>query len=191
MAKRFETGDWSHQLETGLRLHQDDVRRLQQDESFAQDADGVITDHEIGVPGGGGNRLQESRALAFDLQDRITVGRLTFVPGLRHERIHYSYTEFSTDGSPDEITGEGESDLNVILPGLGFTFGLFCLGAVREILGSGSLFGMQLFHDDFQIWVVMILPSGGFFTLAAWLLVFNAYSERKARRLAGGEEVAE
>lgn len=119
---QFETGDWRHQLEIGLRLHQDDVRRLQQDESFSQDADGVITGHEIGVPGGGGNRLQESRALAFDLQDRITVGRLTFVPGLRHERIHYSYTEFSTDGSPDEITGEGESDLNVILPGLGFTF---------------------------------------------------------------------
>jgi electron transport complex protein RnfE len=85
----------------------------------------------------------------------------------------------------------GRSIMDGLGMGLGFTFGLFCLGAVREILGSGSLFGMQLFHDDFQIWVVMILPSGGFFTLAAWLLVFNAYSERKARRLAGGEEVAE
>ncbi len=85
----------------------------------------------------------------------------------------------------------GRSIMDGLGMGLGFTFGLFCLGAVREILGSGSLFGVQLFHDDFQIWVVMILPSGGFFTLAAWLLVFNAYSERKARRLAGGEEVAE
>jgi len=66
--------------------------------------------------------------------------------------------------------------------GLGFTFGLFCLGAVREILGSGSLFGMQLFHDDFQIWVVMILPSGGFFTLAAWLLLFNWLEQRKAKK---------
>jgi len=75
--------------------------------------------------------------------------------------------------------------------GLGFTFALFCLGAVREILGSGSLFGVQLFHDGFQNWVVMILPSGGFFTLAAWLLVFNAFSERKARRQSAGEEVAQ
>jgi electron transport complex protein RnfE len=75
--------------------------------------------------------------------------------------------------------------------GLGFTFGLFCLGAVREILGSGSLFGVPLFHDDFQIWVVMILPSGGFFTLAAWLLVFNAFSERKARLQSGGDEVTQ
>jgi electron transport complex protein RnfE len=58
---------------------------------------------------------------------------------------------------------------------------LFSLGAVREILGSGTLFGIQVFHDGFQPWIVMILPSGGFFTLAAWLLVFNAVAARRAR----------
>ena len=72
--------------------------------------------------------------------------------------------------------------------GIGFAFALFCLGAVREILGNGTLFEAQLFHDSFQNWVVMILPSGGFFTLAAWLLVFNAHAERKARQQAGGAE---
>ena len=66
--------------------------------------------------------------------------------------------------------------------GIGFAFALFCLGAVREILGSGSLFGAQLFHDSFQNWVVMILPSGGFFTLAAWLLLFNWLEQRKAKK---------
>ena len=57
--------------------------------------------------------------------------------------------------------------------GLGFTVGLLCLGGVREILGTGSFFGIELFHANYQDWVVMILPSGGFFTLAAWLLLFN------------------
>jgi electron transport complex protein RnfE len=66
--------------------------------------------------------------------------------------------------------------------GIGFAFALFCLGAVREILGNGSLFGAQLFHDSFQNWVVMILPSGGFFTLAAWLLLFNWLEQRKAKK---------
>ena len=66
--------------------------------------------------------------------------------------------------------------------GIGFAFALFCLGAVREILGSGSLFGVALFHDSFQNWVVMILPSGGFFTLAAWLLLFNWLKQRKANK---------
>ena len=63
--------------------------------------------------------------------------------------------------------------------GVGFTFALLCLGAVREILGSGSLFGIELFHEGFQDWVVMILPSGGFFTLAGWLLLFNWVKKRK------------
>jgi len=75
--------------------------------------------------------------------------------------------------------------------GIGFAFALLCLGAVREILGAGSLFGVQLFHDRFQDWVVMILPSGGFFTLAGWLLLFNWIKQRKAKAAALelGEEV--
>ena len=64
--------------------------------------------------------------------------------------------------------------------GVGFAFALFCIGAVREILGAGSLFGIQLFHDRFQDWVVMVLPSGGFFTLAGWLLLFNWLKQRRA-----------
>jgi len=70
--------------------------------------------------------------------------------------------------------------------GLGFTLALACLGVVREILGSGSLFGVRLFHAGFQPWVVMILPAGGFFTLAAWLLTFNAVARRRQARAAAG-----
>jgi electron transport complex protein RnfE len=79
----------------------------------------------------------------------------------------------------------GRSILDGLGMGAGFTFALLCLGAVREILGNGTLFDVQLFHDGFQNWVVMILPSGGFFTLAAWLLVFNAFEERRTRRSSG------
>ena len=66
--------------------------------------------------------------------------------------------------------------------GFGFTLALLCLGGVREILGSGSLFGVSLFGSSFQAWVVMVLPPGGFFTLAGWLLFFNWRAQRKARR---------
>ena len=77
--------------------------------------------------------------------------------------------------------------------GVGFAFALFCLGSVREILGSGSLFGIELFHEGFQDWVMMVLPSGGFFTLAGWLLLFNWKKNRKEtreQRAAAGQEVA-
>jgi electron transport complex protein RnfE len=79
----------------------------------------------------------------------------------------------------------GRSILDGLGMGVGVVFALFCLGAVREILGSGSLFGVQLFHDGFQDWVVMILPSGGFFTLAGWLLLFNWLRQRRAGEVPG------
>jgi len=64
--------------------------------------------------------------------------------------------------------------------GLGFTFALFCLGGVRELLGAGSLFGYGLLGSRFEPWIVMILPGGGFFTLGAWLLFFSWLKKRKA-----------
>jgi len=72
----------------------------------------------------------------------------------------------------------------------GFLFALFSLGAVREILGEGALFGINLFGDNFEPWVIMILPPGGFITLGLLLLFFNWVKERKdrlAERLVEGE----
>jgi len=79
----------------------------------------------------------------------------------------------------------GSAVLDGLGMGVGFTLALFCLGAVREVLGDGSLFGVALFPDGFEPWIVMILPSGGFFTLAAWLLLIR-YLQRRRETLANG-----
>jgi electron transport complex protein RnfE len=63
--------------------------------------------------------------------------------------------------------------------GVGFTLALFCLGGVREILGNGSLFGVSVLPAGFEPWIVMILPGGGFFTLAGWLLLINWLKQRR------------
>ena len=77
----------------------------------------------------------------------------------------------------------GATVINGLGMGAGFTIALLCLGTVREILGSGSLFGYSLFAENFQPWVVMILPPGGFFVLGGWLLAFNWYRQRRERKL--------
>jgi len=69
--------------------------------------------------------------------------------------------------------------LNAFGMGVGFTIGLLALGSVREILGAGKLFGVTLFGESFQPWVVMVLPPGGFFVLGAWLLLFAWWARRK------------
>ena len=74
--------------------------------------------------------------------------------------------------------------VNAMGMSLGFVIGLFALGAVREVLGAGTLFGFSLFGANFQPWVVMVLPPGGFIVLGAWLLLFSALKRRQEARLA-------
>lgn len=62
---------------------------------------------------------------------------------------------------------------------VGFTFALLCIGIVREVLGSGTLFSVSLFGDQFEPWVVMILPPGGFLVLGFLLLFFNWLTQRR------------
>ena len=66
----------------------------------------------------------------------------------------------------------------------GFVVALFSLGAVREILGDGALFGIKLFGENFEPWIIMILPPGGFLTLGVILLFFNWFQQKKDEFLA-------
>lgn len=83
----------------------------------------------------------------------------------------------------------GDAILDGLGMGVGFTLALLCLGGVREVLGDGALFGIALFPDGFEPWIVMILPSGGFFTLAAWLLLINYMKQRSVATAKRAEQV--
>ncbi len=66
--------------------------------------------------------------------------------------------------------------------GGGFALALFALGSFREMLGSGSLFGISLFGPHFEPWVIMLLPPGGFISLGLLLLVLNWAGSKGAER---------
>ena len=74
--------------------------------------------------------------------------------------------------------------VNALGMGVGFTFAMLCLGVVREVLGSGSIFGVSLFGPNFQPWAIFVLPPGGFFVLAFWLFVFAALKKRNRKEVA-------
>lgn len=69
---------------------------------------------------------------------------------------------------------------------LGFTIALVLLGVVREVLGFGTLMGIQIMPDSFEPWVVMILPPGGFLTLGVLLLGLNAIQQRREGKTSHG-----
>lgn len=56
--------------------------------------------------------------------------------------------------------------------GLGFTLALTLLGAVRELLGAGSVFGLTLIPETYSM-IMFVLPPGAFLTLGFLIAIVN------------------
>jgi len=76
----------------------------------------------------------------------------------------------------------GRSVLDAVGMGGGFMITLLIMGSVRELLGSGTFLGASLFGPRYEPWVIMVLPPGGFFTLAFVLLAMGWLTRRRAAR---------
>ncbi|MBQ2783912.1 MAG: electron transport complex subunit E [Alistipes sp.] len=69
-----------------------------------------------------------------------------------------------------------DSALDGVGIGLGFTLSLTAIGAVREILGAGSIFGYTFAADVMPL--LFILAPGGFFVLGYLMVMFNKIAKR-------------
>ncbi len=70
--------------------------------------------------------------------------------------------------------------------GLGFTLAITLLSAIRELLGAGTLFGMQVMPESYQPMAIITQAPGGFIMLGLLMVVMNAlfaaYDRRKAKK---------
>lgn len=64
--------------------------------------------------------------------------------------------------------------------GLGFLFALTVISFFRELLGKGSIWGMQII--DAKPLLILILPAGGFFALGLLMAAFNWLDARHGKR---------
>ena len=78
--------------------------------------------------------------------------------------------------------------LDALGTGIGFTIALVMMGGFREILGTGSFLGFPLFGPNFEPWVIMVLPAGGFLTLGFILLAMGAIAQRRKDKAGHKEE---
>lgn len=69
-----------------------------------------------------------------------------------------------------------DSALDGLGIGLGFTLSLTVIGSVRELLGSGSIFGYAFASDVMPL--AFILAPGGFFVLGYLMVLFNKIAKR-------------
>lgn len=67
----------------------------------------------------------------------------------------------------------GLSILDGLGMGLGFTSSLIVLGAVRELLGDGAVFGISVVGSGYQPFLLFLLPPGAFIALGSMLAAMN------------------
>lgn len=85
--------------------------------------------------------------------------------------------------------GPVESAFDGIGMGLGFTVGLTSIGMVREILGVGQIFGIQILPSSYEGMTIFILAPGAFFVLAALTALQNKVRNNKGKpKMAGCSE---
>ncbi|MDD4294138.1 MAG: electron transport complex subunit E [Candidatus Omnitrophica bacterium] len=62
--------------------------------------------------------------------------------------------------------------------GLGFTWGLFLLSSIRELLGNRTILGYQILPAGYDPLIIMILPAGAFLTLGFLVALMNRIEQR-------------
>ena len=97
---RFGSDAVQHEISTGIRFNQDQVIRFQWDDDYSQLANGAIDGMTAGTPGGAGDRLQKTDALAVFLQDTIKAGAWSFTPGVRIEQLDQTYINDYASATP-------------------------------------------------------------------------------------------
>ena len=77
--------------------------------------------------------------------------------------------------------------------GLGYTWVLVSIAAVRELLGSGTILSIQILPSSYEPILFFILPPGGFLVFALFIalneLIKSRLKERKQEENSGGEKV--
>jgi len=83
-----------------------------------------------------------------------------------------------------------DSCIDALAVGAGFTFALVLLGAVRELLGQGEVFGFDVFGEGYPDMLMFILPPGAFIALGFILAAINALNQRRAARAQQAQHAA-
>ena len=66
--------------------------------------------------------------------------------------------------------------------GLGFTCAITILSMIREVLGSGTIFGAQVMPVSYEPMAIMLKVPGGFITLGILLILVNTLRKAIAKR---------
>ena len=76
----------------------------------------------------------------------------------------------------------GLSALDGLGMGLGFTLALSLISSVRELLGAGTIWGIQIFGAAYEPMLVFILAPGGFIVLGLLIAIIQMIRNKNAKK---------
>jgi len=130
----FSFGDTELALTSGVRIHEDEEDRLQQQDGFRmQDSLLVLT--SVGAPGSTTNRVSSASANSFFVDTEFRTGNWIFTPGARFEDIEMQRLDYST-ADPERVSGPGRvrsNNVSAFIPGAG---ALYQLGDHWRVFGG-------------------------------------------------------
>lgn len=71
------------------------------------------------------------------------------------------------------------SFLDGVASGLGYTIVLLIIAFIRELLGFGTIFGIQILGEWWTPWTIMIMPPAAFFILAVVIWITKTIQEKE------------
>jgi Fe(3+) dicitrate transport protein len=148
------SGQLRHQVEAGVRYHQDEEDRFQQDDGY-QMLGGRMILTRPGAPGSQANQVVGASAVAGFVSDTITWGKWSASPGLRYESIDLDSTTYGrTDPGRTGATTVVVTDVNAAIPGFGLSYaarpGVSLFGGVHKGFappGPGAADGTEVEHS--------------------------------------------
>ena len=78
----------------------------------------------------------------------------------------------------------GPALIDGFFAGLGYTGVLLIISLIREVLGFGTVFGMNINFAGFQTWTIMIMPPAAFFIIGALIWFLGARAAKKTAKAA-------
>ncbi|MGH9387736.1 MAG: TonB-dependent receptor family protein, partial [Vicinamibacterales bacterium] len=147
-------GQLRHQMEIGLRYHQDEEDRFQQDDGY-QMLGGRMILTRPGAPGSQANQVIGASAVAGFASDTITWGKWSASPGVRYESIDLDQTTYArTDPTRNGSTTVVATEVDALIPGLGLSYaarpGISIFGGVHKGFappGPGAADGTEVEHS--------------------------------------------
>lgn len=147
-------GRFGHQVEIGVRYHQDEEDRFQQDDGYQMLNSQMLLTRR-GAAGSQSNQVARAAAVAGFVADTISWGNWSVSPGIRYESIDltrttYARTDPSRTGSADVLA----TDVHAVIPGVGLSYTagppLILFGGIHRGFappGPGAAEGTRVEHS--------------------------------------------